>query len=136
MDLVIEAVFENMAVKREIFAWLDEICKPGAILATNTSTLDVDKIAAATKRPEDVIGMHFFSPAHIMRLLEIVRGKDTAPDVIVTALAVAKRLRKLGVVVGNCYGFVGNRHARRLRTRKPVPAAGRRRAGADRRRAP
>ena len=109
MDLVIEAVFENMAVKWEIFARLDEICKPGAILATNTSTLDVNKIAAATKRPEDVIGMHFFSPAHVMRLLEIVRGKDTAPDVIVTALAVAKRLRKLGVVVGNCYGFVGNR---------------------------
>ena len=109
VDLVIEAVFENMAVKWEIFARLDEICKPGAILATNTSTLDVNKIAAATKRPEDVIGMHFFSPAHVMRLLEIVRGKDTAPDVIVTALAVAKRLRKLGVVVGNCYGFVGNR---------------------------
>jgi len=109
VDLVIEAAFENMAIKQEIFAKLDEICKPGAILATNTSTLDVDKIAAATRRPEDVIGMHFFSPAHIMRLLEIVRGKETAPDVIVSALAVAKRLRKLGVVVGNCYGFVGNR---------------------------
>lgn len=109
VDLVIEAAFENMAVKQQIFARLDEICKPGAILATNTSTLDVDKIAAATKRPGDVIGMHFFSPAHIQRLLEIVRGEETAPDVIVSALAVAKRLRKLGVVVGNCYGFVGNR---------------------------
>ncbi len=109
VDLVIEAAFENMAIKQEIFARLDEICKPGAVLATNTSTLDVDKIAAATKRPEDVLGMHFFSPAHIMRLLEIVRGRDTDPDVIVTALAVGKRLRKLGVVVGNCYGFVGNR---------------------------
>lgn len=109
VDLVIEAAFENMAIKQEIFARLDEICKPGAVLATNTSTLDIDKIAASTKRPEDVIGMHFFSPANIMRLLEIVRGKETAPDVIVTALAVAKRIRKLGVVVGNCYGFVGNR---------------------------
>lgn len=109
VDLVIEAAFENMAVKQEIFARLDEICHPRTILATNTSTLDVDKIAAATKRPENVVGMHFFSPAHIMRLLEIVRGQKTSPDVIVTALAVAKRLSKLGVVVGNCFGFVGNR---------------------------
>jgi 3-hydroxyacyl-CoA dehydrogenase len=109
VDLVIEAAFENMAVKEEIFAKLDGICRQGTILATNTSTLDVDRIAAATKRPADVIGLHFFSPAHIMRLIEIVRGTATAPDVIVTALALAKRLRKLGVVVGNCFGFVGNR---------------------------
>ena len=108
-DLVIEAVFENMAVKQEVFARLDRVCRPGAILATNTSTLDVDRIAAATHRPQDVIGLHFFSPAHIMRLIEIVRGAETADDVTVTALALAKRLRKLGVVVGNCFGFVGNR---------------------------
>ena len=108
-DLVIEAVFENMAIKEEVFGRLDKVCRPGAILATNTSTLDVDKIAAATQRPGDVIGLHFFSPAHIMRLLEIVRGVETADDVIVTSLALAKRLRKIGVVVGNCFGFVGNR---------------------------
>ena len=98
-----------MAVKREVFAALDDVCKPGAVLATNTSTLDVDEIAAATTRPEDVIGLHFFSPAHIMRLLEIVRGSNTAPDVVASALALAKRLGKIGVVVGNCFGFVGNR---------------------------
>ena len=108
-DLVIEAVFENMAIKKEVFAALDEACRDGAILATNTSTLSVDEIAAATSRPEDVIGLHFFSPAHIMRLLEIVRGAETSADVIATSLALAKRLRKIGVVVGNCFGFVGNR---------------------------
>jgi 3-hydroxyacyl-CoA dehydrogenase len=108
-DLVIEAVFEKMAVKRDVFAKLDAVCKPGAILATNTSTLDVDRIADATRRPEDVIGLHFFSPAHIMRLLEIVRGKRTADEVIATSLAVSRRLGKIGVVVGNCFGFVGNR---------------------------
>ncbi len=108
-DLVIEAVFENMAIKKEVFARLDAVCRPGAVLATNTSTLDVDAIAAMTKRPQDVIGLHFFSPAHVMRLLEIVRGDKTADDVIATGLALAKRLRKIGVVVGNCYGFVGNR---------------------------
>ena len=109
VDLVIEAVFESMAVKKEVFARLDQVCKAGAILATNTSTLDVDEIAAATSRPSDVIGLHFFSPAHIMRLLEIVRGRDTAADVIATSLDLAKRLGKIGVVVGNCFGFVGNR---------------------------
>lgn len=108
-DLVIEAVFENMAVKEEVFRKLDRVCRAGAILATNTSTLDVDRIAAATQRPEDVIGLHFFSPAHIMRLLEIVRGTETSDDVIVTSLRLAKTLRKVGVVVGNCFGFVGNR---------------------------
>jgi 3-hydroxyacyl-CoA dehydrogenase len=108
-DLVIEAVFENMAIKKEVFGKLDEVCRSGAILATNTSTLDVDAIAGATQRPADVIGLHFFSPAHVMRLLEIVRGAKTADDVIATALALAKRLRKVGVVVGNCFGFVGNR---------------------------
>ena len=109
VDLVIEAVFENMAVKKEVFGKLDVVCKKGAILATNTSTLDVDEIAAATKRPEDVIGLHFFSPAHIMRLLEIVRGRKTSDEVIVSSLDLAKRLGKIGVVVGNCFGFVGNR---------------------------
>ena len=108
-DLVIEAVFENMAIKKEVFEKLDSVCKSGAILATNTSTLDVDAIASATNRPQDVIGLHFFSPAHIMRLLEIVRGTETTNEVIATSLALAKRLRKIGVVVGNCFGFVGNR---------------------------
>lgn len=108
-DLVIEAVFESMAIKQEVFARLDQVCGPDTILATNTSTLDVDRIAAATARPGKVIGTHFFSPAHIMRLVEIVRGAETGDSVIVTALALAKRLRKVGVVVGNCFGFVGNR---------------------------
>ena len=108
-DLVIEAVFENLAIKKEVFEKLDSVCKAGAILATNTSTLDVDAIAGATKRPQDVIGLHFFSPAHIMRLLEMVRGAETSNEVIATSLALAKRLRKIGVVVGNCFGFVGNR---------------------------
>ena len=108
-DLVIEAVFENMEIKKEVFGRLDAICRPGAILATNTSTLDVDEIGAATARPGDVIGLHFFSPAHVMRLLEIVRGAHTSNDVIATALNLSKRLGKIGVVVGNCFGFVGNR---------------------------
>ena len=108
-DLVIEAVFENLALKKEVFGKLDSLCKAGAILATNTSTLDVDAIANATNRPQDVIGLHFFSPAHIMRLLEIVRGSDTSAEVIATSVALAKRLRKVGVVIGNCFGFVGNR---------------------------
>ncbi len=109
VDIVIEAVFESMEVKREVFARLDDVCRAGAVLATNTSTLDVDRIASATGRPQDVIGMHFFSPANVMRLLEIVRGNETADDVIATALAFARRLKKVGVVVGNCFGFVGNR---------------------------
>lgn len=109
VDLSIEAVYESMAIKKEVFAALDKAMKPGAILATNTSTLSIDEIAAATSRPEDVIGLHFFSPAHIMRLLEIVRGEQTSDDVIATSLSLAKKLRKVGVVVGNCFGFVGNR---------------------------
>jgi 3-hydroxyacyl-CoA dehydrogenase len=108
-DLVIEAVFENMALKKEIFGKLDKVAKPGAIIATNTSTLDVDEIAAQTKRPQDVIGLHFFSPANIMRLLEIVRAEKTAPDVMATSLAIAKRIGKVGVQAGVCDGFVGNR---------------------------
>lgn len=108
-DLVIEAVFEDMAVKREVFARLDKIAKPGAILATNTSYLDVDAIAAATSRPRDVVGLHFFSPANVMRLVEVVRGAATAPEVLATAVEVAKRLGKLPVVTGNAFGFVGNR---------------------------
>ncbi|RBW51821.1 3-hydroxyacyl-CoA dehydrogenase NAD-binding domain-containing protein [Marinobacter sp. F3R11] len=109
VDLVIEAVFENMAVKKEIFAKLDSVCKPGAILASNTSTLDIDEIASATKRPEDVVGMHFFSPANVMKLLENVRGSKTSDEVKATVMAVAKKIKKVGVLVGNCHGFVGNR---------------------------
>ncbi len=108
-DLIIEAVFENMALKKEIFAKLDRIAKPGAIIATNTSTLDVDEIAGVTKRPQDVLGLHFFSPANIMRLLEIVRAQKTANDVMATAMAIAKRIGKVGVQAGVCDGFVGNR---------------------------
>src|SRR5690606_376254 len=108
-DLVIEAVFEQMDLKREVFAKLDAVAKPGAILATNTSTLDVDEIARATSRPEDVIGLHFFSPANVMRLLEIVRGAATAPEVLATALQLARKIRKVGVVSGVCFGFIGNR---------------------------
>ena len=108
-DIVIEAVFEDMDLKKEIFARLDAVCKPGAILATNTSTLDVDRIAAATKRPDSVIGTHFFSPANIMRLMENVRGAETSPQTIATVMALARRLGKVGALVSNCDGFVGNR---------------------------
>ncbi len=108
-DIITEAVFEGMALKKEIFGELDKIAKPGAILASNTSTLDIDEIASATSRPEWVIGHHYFSPANVMRLLEIVRGKATSNEVIATSMSLAKRLKKVGVLVGNCYGFVGNR---------------------------
>ena len=108
-DLIVEAVFENMALKKEIFAKLDAVAKPGAILGTNTSTLDIDEIAAVTKRPQDIIGLHFFSPANVMQLLEIVQCAKTAPDVVMTALDVAKTIRKVGVVAKVCYGFIGNR---------------------------
>ena len=108
-DLAIEAVFEDMALKKDIFARLDAIAKPGAILASNTSYLDIDEIAAATKRPEDALGLHFFSPANVMRLLEIVRGARTSTSVLATAMRVAGRIGKVGVVVGVCRGFVGNR---------------------------
>lgn len=108
-DIVIEAVFENMDIKKEIFGKLDRIAKRSAILATNTSTLDVDEIAAATGRPQDVIGLHFFSPANVMPLLEEVRGRHTAHDVIATSLALARRIAKVPVLVGVCDGFVGNR---------------------------
>lgn len=109
VDLVIEAVFENMAIKKEIFAKLDSVCKQGAILASNTSTLDIDEIASATQRPEDVVGMHFFSPANIMKLLENVRGSKTSDEVKASVMAIAKKIKKVGVLVGNCHGFVGNR---------------------------
>ncbi|MGA3298916.1 MAG: 3-hydroxyacyl-CoA dehydrogenase NAD-binding domain-containing protein [Candidatus Acidiferrales bacterium] len=109
VDMVIEAVFEGMALKKEIFAELDRVCKPGAILASNTSTLSIDEIAATTSRPESVIGTHFFSPANVMRLLEIVRGKKTGKDVIATCMQLSKTIGKIGVLVGNCRGFVGNR---------------------------
>jgi 3-hydroxyacyl-CoA dehydrogenase len=109
VDLVIEAVFEDPGLKKKIFAQLDGICKQGAILATNTSYQDVNEIAAATSRPEDVIGTHFFSPAHIMKLLEVVRGERAADDVLATCMRLAKRIRKVPVVSGVCYGFIGNR---------------------------
>ncbi len=108
-DLVIEAVFENMDVKKEIFAKLDRICKPGAILASNTSYLNIDEIAAVTSRPGDVVGLHFFSPANVMKLLEVVRGAKTADDVLVTAMTVAKKIKKVAAVAGVCDGFIGNR---------------------------
>ena len=108
-DIVIEAVFEDMEVKKAVFKTLDNIMKPGAILASNTSTLNLNEIAASTKRPQDVIGMHFFSPANVMQLLEIVRGEKTADDVLVTTLALTKKIRKTGVVAGVCDGFIGNR---------------------------
>ncbi len=108
-DLVIEAVFEEMGVKEKVFKALDEVMKPGAILASNTSTLDVDKIASFTKRPQDVVGLHFFSPANVMKLLEVVRGKATAKDVLATVMATAKKIKKTAVVSGVCDGFIGNR---------------------------
>jgi 3-hydroxyacyl-CoA dehydrogenase len=108
-DLVIEAVFEDLALKKQVCARLGEICKPGAIIATNTSTLDVDVLAEASGRPADFIGLHFFSPANVMRLLEVVRGAQTAPDVLATAMKLASTIRKVAVVSGVCYGFIGNR---------------------------
>jgi len=108
-DIVVEAVFEDMGVKEQVFRKLDEVMKPGAILASNTSTLDLDRIASFTRRPQDVIGLHFFSPANVMKLLEIVRGRETGKDVLATALALSKKIRKTGVVSGVCDGFIGNR---------------------------
>ncbi|MFQ5661028.1 MAG: 3-hydroxyacyl-CoA dehydrogenase NAD-binding domain-containing protein [Gammaproteobacteria bacterium] len=108
-DLVIEAVFEDMELKKNIFKRLDEVCKPGAILASNTSTLDINRIAESTSRPEDIIGLHFFSPANVMRLLEIVRCDKTSDEVIATAMVLAKNIRKVGVLSGVCFGFIGNR---------------------------
>ncbi|GAC1592481.1 MAG: 3-hydroxyacyl-CoA dehydrogenase NAD-binding domain-containing protein [Candidatus Velthaea sp.] len=108
-DVVVEAVFENMDVKKQVFTKLDAICKPGAILASNTSTLDIDAIAAMTKRPESVVGLHFFAPANIMKLLEIVRGQETSPQTLWTAVKLGKTLRKVAVVSANAFGFIGNR---------------------------
>ncbi|SMG22331.1 3-hydroxyacyl-CoA dehydrogenase NAD-binding domain-containing protein [Paraburkholderia susongensis] len=108
-DLIVEAVFEELGVKEQVFRRLDEVAKPGAILASNTSTLDVDKIAAFTKRPQDVVGMHFFSPANVMKLLEVVRGRQTAKDVLATVMKLAKKIKKTAVVSGVCDGFIGNR---------------------------
>jgi len=108
-DLIIEAVFETMEVKKDVFGKIDQYAKPGAVLASNTSYLDIDKIAAVTKRPQDVLGMHFFSPANVMKLCEIVRGAKTAPDALMTAVSIAKKIAKVPVVVGVCDGFVGNR---------------------------
>ncbi|MFT6897897.1 MAG: 3-hydroxyacyl-CoA dehydrogenase [Paraglaciecola sp.] len=109
VDLVIEAVFEKMSVKKEVFGALDKVCKPGAILASNTSTLDINEIATATSRPQDVIGLHFFSPANVMKLLEVVKGQATSAEVIKTTMQMAKKINKVAVLVGVCFGFVGNR---------------------------
>src|SRR5216117_3914288 len=121
-DIVIEAVFEEMPIKKEVFAKLDAVCKPDAVLATNTSTLDVDEIASATKRPESVIGTHFFSPANVMRLLENVRGKKSSKTTIATAMTIGRRIGKVPVLVGVCHGFVGNRmlHQRGLQAEKLI----------------
>ena len=121
-DLVIEAVFEDMDLKRKIFTELDRVAKPGAILATNTSALDIDKIASMTKRPEDVIGLHFFSPANVMKLLEIVRAKHTSDDVVASCMSLAKDINKIAALVGVCPGFVGNRilFARQIQANKLV----------------
>ena len=127
VDLVIEAVFENMDVKRQVFSTLDAVCKPGAILASNTSYLNIDAIADTTKRPQDVLGLHFFSPANVMRLLEIVRGARTAPDVLATCMALAKKIKKIAVVSGVCDGFIGNR----MLARYGAAAAGLLNAGAS-----
>ena len=108
-DLVIEAVFENPEIKYEVFRTLDEVCKPGAILASNTSYQDIDAIAAVTSRPQDVLGMHFFSPANVMKLLEVVRGRETVDDVLATVMALSKKIRKVAVLSRVCYGFIGNR---------------------------
>jgi 3-hydroxyacyl-CoA dehydrogenase len=108
-DLIIEAVYEDMDVKKEVFGRLDKIAKPGAILASNTSYLNVNEIAASISRPRDVVGMHFFSPANVMKLLEVVRGEQTAPDVLLTAMQLGKRIKKVPVVAGVCHGFIGNR---------------------------
>jgi 3-hydroxyacyl-CoA dehydrogenase len=117
-DLVIEAVYESMDVKKEVFGKLDSICKAGAILASNTSYLNVDEIAAATSRPQDVLGMHFFSPANVMKLLEVVRGQKTADDALATAMAIGKKIGKVAVVAGVCHGFIGNR----MLNQRQIPA--------------
>jgi 3-hydroxyacyl-CoA dehydrogenase len=108
-DLIVEAVFEEMGLKKQVFATLDRVAKPGAVIASNTSYLDIDEMAAATSRPGDVLGMHFFSPANVMKLLEVVRARHTAPDALATAAEIGRRLGKVPVVVGVCFGFVGNR---------------------------
>ena len=126
-DLVIEAVFEDMAVKEQVFRRLDQVCRPGAILASNTSYLDIDRIAGFTGRPGDVLGLHFFSPANVMRLLEVVRGAKTAPDVLATCLQLARAIGKLPVVAGVCDGFIGNR----MVARYAAAAAGLLEAGAS-----
>jgi 3-hydroxyacyl-CoA dehydrogenase len=125
-DLVIEAVFEDMGVKRDIFTDLDRICKPGAILATNTSALDINEIASVVKRPHDVIGLHFFSPANVMKLLEIVRAKHTSDTVVATSMDLAKKIGKVAVLAGVCPGFIGNR----ILYKRGLPAAALLRAGA------
>ncbi len=131
-DIVIEAVFEEMGVKKQVFQTLDKVMKKGAILATNTSTLDVDKIASFTRRPKDVIGTHFFSPANVMRLLEVVRGKKTGKDVLATTMQLAKTIRKLPVVSGVCDGFIGNRMIHQYQPRDAGAGARRRAAAAGR----
>lgn len=125
-DLIIEAVFEDMAIKKDIFADLDRICKPGAILASNTSYLDINEIASVTKRPEDVIGLHFFSPANVMKLLEIVRGRHTSDTVVATSMQLARTINKVAALAGVCPGFIGNR----MLSKRGIPAGALLKAGA------
>ena len=113
-DLIIEAVFERMDIKKDVFARLDKVAKPGAILASNTSYLNVDEIASVTSRPQDVIGLHFFSPANVMKLLEVIRGEKTAKDVIATSMKLAKQIGKIAVLAGVCPGFIGRSEERRV----------------------
>jgi len=124
-DLVIEAVFEDMAIKKDIFADLDRICKPGAILASNTSYLDLNEIASATKRPQDVIGLHFFSPANVMKLLEVVRGRHTSDAVVATSFDLARKINKVVALAGVCPGFIGNR----MLSKRGIPAGALLKAG-------
>ena len=132
-DLVIEAVFEDMEIKREVFATLDRVMKPGAILATNTSTLDVDQLAAATRRPQDVVGMHFFSPANVMKLLEVVRGDKTGADVLATVMQLARRIGKTAVVAARVRRLHRQPDDRALPAAGDVPRGRGRVAGAGRR---
>ena len=125
-DVIIEAIFEDMAIKKEIFADLDKICKPGAILASNTSYLDINEIASVTKRPQDVIGLHFFSPANVMKLLEIVRAKHTSDTVVATSMDLAKKINKVAALAGVCPGFIGNR----MLSKRGIPAGALLKAGA------
>ena len=124
VDLVVEAVFEDMALKKEVFRQLSAVCKPGTFLFTNTSALDVDQLASETRNPELVVGMHFFAPAHVMKLLEVVYGQRSSPQAVATAMQLGKKMGKVSVAVGNCNGFVGNRMLKATRPTSFLPVGG------------